>query len=188
MVSTRSQASNLHEPRSSPSKTPTGISAGTSGKKTWAHTPSNLTLLWLIVSLPLVFWDTGYVLLRPHSMPGGSLHSPIWIPYALYGTIDYIYGWPAYNAHNGFTAAQGSLNVVESVFYMYYLWIVYKHGRPSSTKGRGAPKPSAIGWLGEAKIVPGRAGAIASVVAFSAAIMTVSKTLLYCKPRSSSCR
>lgn len=26
----------------------------------WSHTPSNLTLIWLAVSLPLVVWDTGY--------------------------------------------------------------------------------------------------------------------------------
>jgi hypothetical protein len=42
-------------------------------------------------------------------MPGGKFHSPIWTPYALYGTVDYMYGWPAWNAGIGFTAAQGSL-------------------------------------------------------------------------------
>lgn len=180
MVSTRSQSNNSSEPMSS-SRISTRTSDSASGNKIWAHTPSNLTLIWLIVSLPLVFWDTGYVLLRPHTMPGGSWHSPIWTPYALYGTIDYIYGWPAYNAHNGFTAAQAMLNVIESLFYMYYLWIVFQHGRPSTTKGRGAPKPSAIGWLGEAKVVPGAIGGVASLVAFGAAVMTVSKTMLYCK-------
>lgn len=149
-------------------------------RQTWAHTPSNLTLLWLIISLPLVAWDTGYVVLRPHSMAGGSLHSPIWTPYALYGTVDYIYGWPAYNAHNGFTAAQSSLNIVETVFYLYYLWIVYRYGRPSAMKGRGAPSPSAVGWLGEAKVVPGAMGGVAALVGFASAVMTVSKTLLYC--------
>ncbi|TKA75922.1 hypothetical protein B0A49_04629 [Cryomyces minteri] len=67
--------------------------------------------------------------------PGGKYHSPVWVPYALYGTIDYIYGWPAYNAHNGFTAAQGTLNIVESIGYVVYLWIVYTHGNPANVKG-----------------------------------------------------
>ncbi|MCJ1254802.1 hypothetical protein MMC24_002618 [Lignoscripta atroalba] len=42
-------------------------------------------------------------------MPGGWLHSPIWVPYALYGTVDYIYGFPAWEARNGFTAAHDDL-------------------------------------------------------------------------------
>lgn len=70
------------------------------------HTPPLPLLAWLVLSLPLVAWDTLYVLLRPHTMPGGKFHSPFWTPYALYGTVDYMYGWPAWNNHNGFTAAK----------------------------------------------------------------------------------
>ena len=119
-------------------------------------------------------------------MPGGSLHSPIWAPYGRYGEVDYIYGWRAYEAHNGFTAAQATLNVVETVMYTYYLWVVYQHGRSAGgVKGRGAPsvgaKGGVVGWIGEAKVVRGRSGGVASLVAFSAAVMTVSKTLLYCE-------
>ncbi|KAJ5246166.1 hypothetical protein N7468_001149 [Penicillium chermesinum] len=136
--------------------------------------------LWLAVSLPLVMWDAGYVLLRPHSMPGGSLHSPIWTPYALYSTVDYIYGWPALEAHNGFTAAQTVLNLVETVAYAYYLWIVYRHGATVAS-GRGAPKQQkGLVWLltGE-KVVAGQTGAIALLIAYSASVMTLSKTVLY---------
>ena len=64
---------------------------GRQQSKTWSHTPSNLTLIWLAISLPLVIWDTGYTLLRPHSMPGGSLHWPLWKPYDLYGRVDHVY-------------------------------------------------------------------------------------------------
>lgn len=112
-------------------------------------------------------------------MPGGSLHSPIWTPYALYGSVDYIYGWKAYNEHNGFTAAQTFLNVVETVMYGYYLWIVYVYGKASSTKGRGAPKPSLVGWIGEARSVGAQMGALAALIGFSAALMTLAKTILY---------
>jgi hypothetical protein len=130
------------------------------GLKNWVHSPSNLSILWLIISLPLVLWDTGYVLLRPHSMPGGSLHS-LWTPYALYGTIDYIYGWPAYNSHNGFTAAQATMNIAETVLYIWYLWLIYASG--------------------ENKVISGRVAGVAALVGFSAAVMTLSKTLLYCE-------
>ena len=148
----------------------------------WSHTPSNLTLLWLLISLPLVFWDTGYVLLRPHTMPGGYLHSPIWKPYALYGTVDYIYGFKAFNAKNGFTAAQGALNLFESGLYVFYLWIVWNSGKEEErVEGRGAPEIKKVGWLGAARRVGGKEGGLAVLIAFTAAALTLSKTVLYCK-------
>ncbi|KAI9717784.1 MAG: hypothetical protein M1812_004513 [Candelaria pacifica] len=112
-------------------------------------------------------------------MPGGYLHSPIWTPYGLYGTVDHMYGWKAWDAHNGFTAAQTSLNVVETIMYGYYLWIVYSYGKASKIKGRGAPRPSTSGWFGEAKAIEGKNGAVAALVGLCASVMTVSKTLLY---------
>ncbi|KAJ5084571.1 hypothetical protein NUU61_009150 [Penicillium alfredii] len=181
MVSTR------HHPREFPSptraakeqaKTSPPTTTGTARK--WVHTPSAALTIWLVFSVPLVVWDAGYVLLRPHSMPGGRLHSPIWAPYALYGTVDYIYGWPAFNARNGFTAAQTVLNVVETLGYIYYLWIVYRHGATISP-GRGSQKlGKGFLWLltGD-KVVSGRTGAIALLVAYTASVMTLSKTLLY---------
>lgn len=143
----------------------------------WTHTTSPLTLLWLTISLPLVIWDTGYVLLRPYSMPGGFLHWPIWAPYELYGRIDYIYGWKAFNEHNGFTAAQAMLNVVETAMYLFYVWVVvYGYERPAEEKKR-------MGVLGTRfwghMRVEGGVGAVAVLVAFSAAVMTFSKTVLY---------
>lgn len=102
-------------------------------------------------------------------MPGGKFHSPVWTPYALYGTVDYMYGWPAWNSHNGFTAAQGTLNLLESVMYCWYLYVVgtqvvdwsYEGIRTLEVKGRGVN--------------------LAVLVGFSGAVMTVSKTLLYCE-------
>lgn len=166
MVSTRSSLN----PYSDQELTPTKRARKSSSPK-WAHTPSNITLIWLFVSLPLVIWDTGYVLLRPYSMPGGSLHWPIWTPYELYGKVDYIYGWKAFNEHNGFTAAQGTLNTIETLMYMWYLYIMYTHGRPSAAQGRGAPKVENVGWFAQQRFVDGREGALAVLVAFSAALM-----------------
>lgn len=182
MVSTR------HHPREFPSpdrpgkelvKSPATTSANS---RKWTHTPATALTIWLVVSVPLVIWDAGYVLLRPYSMPGGRLHSPIWTPYALYGTIDYIYGWPAFNAHNGFTAAQTTLNVVETLMYLYYLWVVYYYGSTVVKSGGSRKVSKGFMWLLKGdKVVAGRIGAVALLVAYTASVMTLSKTILYCK-------
>ncbi len=139
--------------------------------------------MWILISVPLVTWDNGYVFLRPHSMPGGSVHRPVWVPYALYGTVDYMYGWPAYDRNDGFPNAQAVLNVVESALLLWYLWIVYKYGSPSDGQGRGAPKPEKLGWLGKGRVVRGRMAGVAPLVGHASAVMTFSKTALYCKCR-----
>ncbi|OIW33180.1 hypothetical protein CONLIGDRAFT_163688 [Coniochaeta ligniaria NRRL 30616] len=125
-----------------------------------SHKPTPLTLLWLAVSLPLVAWDTGYVLGRPHTMPGGSLHWPLWVPYELYGRVDHVYGSKAWDAGLGFTGAQGMMNLVETVLYAVYWGLWWRN-----KDGRGA--------------VGGRAGGLAVTVGFAASVMTFSKTVLY---------
>lgn len=114
------------------------------------------------ISLPLVIWDTIYVLGRPHTMEGGWLHKPFWAPYKLYGEVDHVYGWKAFNAGNGFTSAQGALNAIETVMYFYYLAAFYN-------------------LSGVKAAVSSRTASVAAIVGFSAAVMTLSKTLLYCK-------
>ncbi|KAI0425927.1 hypothetical protein F5Y09DRAFT_80637 [Xylaria sp. FL1042] len=138
--------------------------ASASPTTTYAHAPSGFTLFWLAISLPLVIWDCGYVLLRPRTMEGGDLHWPIWAPYALYGEVDHVYGWKAFNSGNGFTGAQGFLNVLETVMYAYYALVYFQNAVPV---------------VGGTKKVVGRKAAIAVLVAFSAAVMTLSKTILY---------
>ncbi|CZT49222.1 uncharacterized protein RSE6_10033 [Rhynchosporium secalis] len=174
MVSRRGNTQEIPGTDLPPSTKPT-----TSRGRTWAHTPSNLAIIWLFISLPLVAWDVGYVMLRPLSMPGGSLHWPLWAPYELYGKVDYIYGWKAFNERNGFTAAQTLLNIVETSMYMYYLYILFAFGRQSHAQGRGAPSQSKVGFQGQQRYVDGQKGAVAVLVAYSAAVMTFSKTVLY---------
>jgi hypothetical protein len=117
------------------------------------------------------------VLGRPHTMPGGRFHAPLWKPYALYGTVDHFYGWPAIEANDGFTAAQGWMNAVETIMYLVYLWFAYAYGiQEGDAQGRGAPS----GVLGRRKVV-GKEAAIMVLIGFSAAVMTVSKTALYCE-------
>ncbi|RFN48702.1 hypothetical protein FIE12Z_7021 [Fusarium flagelliforme] len=128
----------------------------------WAHIPSSATLLWLAVSLPLVAWDSGYVFGRPHTMPNGYLHWPLYTPYALYGQVDHIYGQKAFERKNGFTGAQTAMNVVETLMYLVYLWKIFRADKVDGKKKVG-----------------GRDGALAVVIGFSAAVMTLSKTALY---------
>ncbi|KAH8692823.1 hypothetical protein BGW36DRAFT_385210 [Talaromyces proteolyticus] len=193
MVSTRHHPRDFPAPTtpgSIPSSPPNDVSksvarsspAPNSNVRKGVHTPSAVVLVWLLISVPLVIWDSGYIFLRPHSMPGGKFHSPIWSPYALYGTVDYVYGWPAFNARNGFTAAQGALNIVETAAYIFYLAVVYLHGTSATNTGRASTKKvkKGLSWfLLDEKVVPGRIGGLALIIAFSASIATLSKTVLY---------
>lgn len=104
-------------------------------------------------------------------MPGGYLHLPIWKPYALYGVIDYIYGWPAFDAKDGFTGAQSSMNVVETIGYLLYLGVVWRKG------GREGKGSGVKGRLGER--VEGGWGATAALGGFAVSVMTLSKSVLY---------
>lgn len=144
-----------------------------------------MTLLWLAISLPAVIWDTGYVLLRPYSMPGGPLHRPLWQPYGLYGTIDHTYGFKAWEANDGWTAAQGSINAVETAAYLFYLYLVYAYGRPEARQGTGAPDRgdmlARLRGLSESRTLYGRVAALAVVVAYTTAVVTFAKTVLYCE-------
>ncbi|ODA76930.1 hypothetical protein RJ55_07446 [Drechmeria coniospora] len=134
---------------------------------TWQHAPNSLLLAWLAISLPLVVWDTGYVLLRPHTMDGGSLHWPLWVPYRLYGAVDHVYGWKAFRSGSGFTGAVGLMNAVEIAMYLYYLWALCPRSEGS------------VAAAGRWRAVTGHAGAVAVAVGFAAAVMTLSKTALY---------
>ncbi len=107
-------------------------------------------------------------------MPGGSLHSPLWIPYEIYMRTDYVYGWKALEEKNGFTSAQGTMNIPETLLYLYYFYLVFFHGTQPKPM-RGGPR---LGFLVQ-RYVHGQAGALAVIVGLTAAVMTLSKTLLY---------
>nr|POF17381.1 hypothetical protein CFP56_65248 [Quercus suber] len=155
----------------------------TSAQSAWSHTPSNLSLLWLAVSLPLVIWDTGYILLRPYSMPGGALHAPIWTPYKLYGEVDYVYGFKAYETRHGWPGTQSWFNVLETLGYFAYLYVVYTYGVTDERPGRGAPEPDAmpsgLRGLAQSRTVQGRAAAAVVLLGYSVISLTFFKTIMY---------
>lgn len=128
------------------------------------------------------------MLLRPHSMEGGWAHKPLWTLYKLYGEVDHTYGWKAYNAHSGFTAAQGSLNAIETAAYGVYLYLVWVYGRQEAVQGTGAPDKEELEEAGlkgrvrrlaEARTVEGVVAARATLLAYTAAQITFWKTVLY---------
>ena len=99
-------------------------------------------------------------------MIGGDLHSPVFVPYALYSKVDYVYGFSAYDGKDGFTGAQSLLNIVETLGYLIYVAIVWKAG-------------TSHGPSGLKRKIKGRWGASAALLGFAMSVMTVSKTTLY---------
>ncbi|KAI8968043.1 hypothetical protein BDF20DRAFT_828687 [Mycotypha africana] len=106
---------------------------------------------WALISSIIVTWDFGYCLLRPHSMEGGSLNF-LWKPYNLYAKIDHFYGLHAFELQDGFTGAQAVMNVIETALNLLFLRL-----------------------LSSENVSVGQA----NLVGFSAALMTLSKTVLY---------
>lgn len=71
------------------------------------------------------------------------------------------------------------MNVMETLGYLYYAYIVLMAGRQSVKQGRGAPTDGGV--LSESRTVRGQSAGLAVLVGYSASVMTVSKTVLYCK-------
>lgn len=114
-------------------------------------------------------------------MAGGALQWPIWKPYEIYASIDHVYGWPGWDNNDGFGGAQGAINAVEVVLYGLYVTIIYNHSVPAAT-GTGLDAKSARGlgaWLSGGRKVRGRAGNHALLLGFTAAVLTLGKTVLY---------
>ena len=92
------------------------------------------------------------------------------------------YGFKAWDAKLGWTAAQGSFNVLETLGYFVYLYIVYTYGEQEPKQGSGAPDRSMLGSLralGESRTVYGKYAAWSALLCFSVASLTFWKTVLY---------
>jgi hypothetical protein len=96
---------------------------------TYYHT--GVELVWVFVSPLVVLWDVAYVLLRPHSMPGGPIHRPLWIPYEIYGRVDYLYGIPGLERGDGLVAAFAVINFLESTLYLWCAWKLFSESKIS---------------------------------------------------------
>jgi hypothetical protein len=113
-------------------------------------------------------------------MAGGAIQWPIWKPYEIYASIDHVYGWPGWENHDGFGGAQGLLNAVELVLYGLYALVIYNHSVPT-TGGTGLQLSEGVSkFLAGGRKVRGKTGNRALIIGFAAAVMTLSKTVLYC--------
>lgn len=96
-------------------------------------------------------------------MPGGEWHEPLFVPMVQWGTVDHLYGEQAWLEKEGFTAAQGVINVLEVVLYMVYVGLIWQHGGGFERRRFG-----------------GRKAGQAVLVCFGAGVVTATKTSLYC--------
>jgi hypothetical protein len=145
---------------------------------TWCHTVPAFTIPWLALSLPLVLWDTIYIMGRPHTFTGGAIAWPMYKPYELYGRVDPVYSPEAYYSGLGWTGAQGLGNIFETLAYLAYLWIVVAHGQD---RGRGEGVLGSLGAVGKKRTVEGYWGAVSSLAGYTTFMITVAKSVLYCK-------
>jgi hypothetical protein len=129
----------------------------------WTHTPRLPILIWAVWAFPFTLWDTTYIFLRPHTLPGRKWHEPFFRAMDSWAEVDHTYGEQAWQEREGFTAAQGVINMLEVTLYMVYFFIAWRHGRGGV---RGA--------------FGGRWAARAVLVGFAAGTVTATKTSLYC--------
>ena len=72
--------------------------------------------------------------------------------------------------------------MLESLLLLRYLWIVYAHGETCQVDEHGPPaKPNRIGWLGHGRVIEGRHAGVAILVGLKPAVITCSKTAMYCE-------
>eukprot|EP00695_Tsukubamonas_globosa_P001404 TRINITY_DN2423_c0_g1_i1.p1 TRINITY_DN2423_c0_g1~~TRINITY_DN2423_c0_g1_i1.p1 ORF type:complete len:110 (+),score=16.38 TRINITY_DN2423_c0_g1_i1:66-395(+) len=99
--------------------------------------------VWFLITVPIIAWDASFVMLRPHSMKGGSLEI-FWKPYQTYVEADKRYQ----DLNDGFVIAQSYMNMVETIIAFASV------------------------------IASNKRNPICHLLAFSAALMTLAKTVL----------
>lgn len=83
---------------------------------------SKTVKIWIIISAFIVIWDASFVLLKPHTLPGGKLHR-FWQPYDIYTTIDTLYN----DETDRFLKIQSVLNYIEaSLSILFFLILLRK--------------------------------------------------------------
>lgn len=130
---------------------------------------TGVELLWVFISPFIVLWDVAYVLLRPLSMPGGPIHH-LWLPYELYGNVDYLYGLPGLERGDGLVAAYAVVNFMESILYIWCAWKILWESKISQDH-QGL-------WFQE-RYIEGCIGNKVLLVMFATSLTVCIKTILY---------
>jgi hypothetical protein len=96
----------------------------------FTHTPRLPIIIWALFTIPFTIWDALYIFLRPYSLLGQKWHSPFFDFMDNWSAVDHVYGVQAWEDNEGWTAAQGVINVlVEVGVYGGYLVILWVYGR-----------------------------------------------------------
>lgn len=82
-------------------------------------------LVWLCVGYAIIAWDVAFVLLRPASLPDGSLGALWAIPYARYIAVDHSYA----DLANPFIWAQAIMSLFELALVLVALGAVSRRQR-----------------------------------------------------------
>jgi hypothetical protein len=166
--------------KNSQTASPATTNVSKSSPPEWSHKPKALTLLWLSMAIPVVFMDASFILGRPYTFAGGALHSllgPLWTPWDIYQKVDYVYSKPIFDERDGWPGAQALFNLIETSCYVWYMSSVARYSVGQSDK-----TADLMDWqlLFARKSIKGRRGIAMAMVLFTASMVTVVKTLLYC--------
>ncbi|CAG5117263.1 unnamed protein product [Candidula unifasciata] len=100
------------------------LNGSTSGKTQLAA----WILIWFYITAIICTWDATFIMMRPYSLPGGSLAS-LWYLYKYYVTVDQRY----MDTSDAFVFAQSLLNYVEVVFNIITIYMHYRSSRHTPT-------------------------------------------------------
>uniref|UniRef100_A0A0B6ZC12 EXPERA domain-containing protein n=1 Tax=Arion vulgaris TaxID=1028688 RepID=A0A0B6ZC12_9EUPU len=89
---------------------------------------SGWMLIWFYSTTVICTWDATFIMLRPHSLPGGSL-ATLWYLYKYYVTVDQRY----MDTNDAFVYAQSLLNYAEVIFNIVTIIMHYHCSRHTST-------------------------------------------------------
>lgn len=85
-------------------------------------------LIWFYVTAIVCTWDATFIMLRPHTLPGGSL-AVFWYLYKYYVTVDQRYN----DISDPFVFAQSLLNYGEVAFNIITIVMHYRCSRHTAT-------------------------------------------------------
>lgn len=123
----------------------------------YTHNPATWFVVWCILNILWIYYESAFVALRPHSLPGGKWYTPFFKPFAPWAAIDTRYCEQAWSDKNQVPNAYVGLGTFESLFLLSYLTHVAKAGglrwilKTSRIKGSAAVK--AVVWAYTAVVV-----------------------------------
>lgn len=101
----------------------------------FTHTPRYKIAVWSLLSYFSIWYDVAYISLRPHTLPGGKWHGPVFKPMVRWAAIDNLYGEQAWNDNDTVLAAKANIGCFEANLHLIYLCHLVRAGGLSWTMG-----------------------------------------------------